>query len=79
LRINPAERFMIPETLRLRGEARVRLGRLDDAERDLSAALRMAEEMGATRLMAFAAGSLAALRRRRGDDDPGPRHSQAAE
>jgi tetratricopeptide (TPR) repeat protein len=79
LRITPVEPFLVPETLRLRGEARARLGRLDDAERDLAAALRLAEEMGAIRLVTRAAASLAALRRRHGGDDPGSRHSEAAE
>ena len=49
LRVNPQELFMRPESLRIRGEIRVRVGRLAEAEHDFVSAIELANRMGARR------------------------------
>lgn len=60
LTANPAERFMRPEGLRLRGQARAALGQAEAAAMDLRAALTLARQIGATLFERRAQASLAA-------------------
>ena len=65
LRINPQELFMRPESLRLRGEIRARLGMFAEAEQDFFSAIELANRMGAKRFAERATTSLQNLLRGR--------------
>ena len=67
LQVNPAEVAWRPEALRLRGELRRRLGRIDGAEADFRAAIALAHEIGAKAWELRAAISLVRMLRERGD------------
>jgi hypothetical protein len=59
LQANPDERIDRPETLRLRGELRLKLGRLEPAEADFRESITLAQEKGGKALELRATTSLA--------------------
>jgi class 3 adenylate cyclase/tetratricopeptide (TPR) repeat protein len=63
LRTNPQELFFRPESLRLRGEFHLALGRIASAKADFSDAMTLAKGMGAKRFHARSAASLERLDR----------------
>ena len=63
LKVNPQELFFRPESLRLRGEFRLALGRKASAAADFSEAMTLAKRMGAKLFHARAAASLARIDR----------------
>ena len=67
LRIHPPELFMRPESLRLRGEIRGRLGAFAEAEQDFFDAIELADRMGAKRLVERATTGLQNLTRERAE------------
>jgi len=67
LQVNPEELAWRPEALRVRGELRRRLDKIDEAETDFRAAIALAQKMGAKAWELRAAMSLVRMLRERGD------------
>jgi predicted ATPase len=67
LTVNPVELVHRPETLRLRGELRIRLGENEVAESDYAEAISLSRRIGAKMWTLRAATSLARAQQARGD------------